>query len=89
VDIAFDNGGALYVLEIARGQSTPLPPPNPGLGAGRLKRKCPGGAATVVLDGLLFPAGVAIGPDDAAYGTNRSTLGSTGEVLRLSLAPCQ
>lgn len=88
VDIAFDNGGALYVLEIARGQSTPFPPPNPGLGAGRLKRKCPGETATVVLDGLLFPAGVAIGPDDAAYVTNRSTLGTTGEVLRLPLEPC-
>ena len=88
VDIAFDNGGALYVLEIASGQSTPFPPPAPGLGAGRLKRKCPGEGATTVLDGLLFPAGVAIGPDDAAYVTNRSTLGSSGEVLRLPLAPC-
>jgi hypothetical protein len=26
VDVAFDNGGALYVLEIASGQSTPFPP---------------------------------------------------------------
>ena len=88
VDVAFDNGGALYVLEIASGQSTPFPPPNPGLGAGRLKRQCPGEPATVVLDGLLFPAGVAIGPDDAAYVTNRSTLGSSGQVLRLPLTPC-
>jgi hypothetical protein len=31
---------------------------------------------------------VAIGPDDAAYVTNRSTLGATGQVLRLPLEPC-
>jgi hypothetical protein len=36
VDVAFDTGGALYVLEIATGQSPPFPPPNPGLGNGRL-----------------------------------------------------
>lgn len=88
VDLAFDAGGALYVLEIARGQSPPFPPPNPGLGAGRLKRKCPGAEPTVLLDGLTYAAGVAIGPDGAAYVTNFGTLPTKGEVLRLPVAPC-
>lgn len=85
IDIAFDAGGALYVLEIASGLVPPNP--NPGLGNGRLKRQCPGGAPVVLLDGLTFPGGVAIGPDGAAYITNRGT-SPDGEVLRLPVAPC-
>jgi hypothetical protein len=87
VDIAFDTGGALYVLEIASGHSGPFPP-NPGLGIGRLLRKCPGRESELLLSGLTFAAGLAIGPDDAAYLTNFSTSPTTGEVLRLPLAPC-
>jgi hypothetical protein len=86
VDIAFDAGGALYVLEVASGLAPPNP--NPGLGVGRLKRQCPGGSPVVLLDGLTFPGGVAIGADDAAYITNQGTSATTGEVLRLPLTPC-
>lgn len=90
VDLAFDRGGALYVLEVARGQVGPFPPPppNPGLGIGRLLRKCPGAAATVLLEGLTFPGGVVIGPDGAAYLTNFGTSAVNGEVLRLPLSSC-
>ena len=87
VDITFDAGGALYVLEVASGQVGPPTPPTPGLGAGRLKRQCPGDAPVVLLDGLTFPGGVAIGPDGAAYLTNFGTSAS-GEVLRLPVTPC-
>jgi sugar lactone lactonase YvrE len=89
VDVAFDHGGALYVLETASGQLPPFPPPNPGLGNGRLKRQCPGGPMTVLLDGLTFPGGLAIGPDDAAYFTNFGASATAGEVLRLATTPCQ
>jgi hypothetical protein len=88
VDVTFDTGGAMYILEIASGQVPPFPPPNPGLGAGRLKRVCPGGSPTVLLEGLTFSSGVAIGPDDAAYLTNFGTSPTAGEVLRLPLTPC-
>jgi hypothetical protein len=88
VDLAFDQGGALYVLETASGQSTPFPPPNPGMGRGRLVRQCPGGDRAVLLDGLTFPGGIAIGPDGAAYLTNNGTSPVAGEVLRLPVMPC-
>jgi hypothetical protein len=88
VDLAFDTGGALYVLEVARGQAPPFPPPNPGLGIGRLLRVCPGGAPEMLLGGLDYPSGLAIGPDGAAYLTNHSTSPTDGEVLRLPLTPC-
>ena len=91
VDITFDHGGALYVLEVARGQVGPFPPPpppNPGLGIGRLLRQCPGASPAVLLEGLTFPGAVAIGPDGAAYLTNFDTSATAGEVLRLPLTPC-
>ena len=40
------------------------------------------------MEGLTWSAGVTIGPDDAAYITNRSTFTGTGEVLRLPVTPC-
>ena len=91
VDVTFDRGGALYVLEVARGQIGPFPPPpppNPGLGIGRLLRVCPGAEPTVLLEGLTFPGGVVIGPDGAAYLTNFGTSAASGEVLRLPLPAC-
>ena len=88
VDLAVDCDSTLYVLEIASGQTPPFPPPAPGLGDGQLVRQCPGGAREVLLDGLVFPAGVALGPDDDIYLTNFGTSATLGEVLRLTVAPC-
>lgn len=88
VDITFDHGGALYVLEVALGQQPPFPPPNPGLGIGRLLRVCPGEEPEELLSGLNYPGGVAIGLDGAAYVTNNGTSPTAGEVLRLPLERC-
>lgn len=89
VDLAVADDLTLYVLEIASGQVLPFPPPSPGLGVGRLMRQCPGQEPEVLLDGLSFATGVALGPDGAVYLTNNGTSPNTGEVLRLSVTACQ
>ena len=88
VDLAVSANRDLYVLEIATGQAPPFPPPNPGLGIGRLVRQCDGGAPEVLLDGLNFATGVALGPDGAVYLTNNGTSSTDGEVLRLEVSSC-
>lgn len=88
VDLAVSLNRDLYVLEIATGQAPPFPPPNPGLGNGRLVRQCNGSTPEVLLGGLTFAAGLALGPDDAVYLTNNGTSPTQGEVLRLRVAPC-
>ncbi|HSN72585.1 MAG TPA: ScyD/ScyE family protein [Steroidobacteraceae bacterium] len=88
VDLAVTDDGTLYVLEVATGQAPPFPPPNPGLGVGRLVRQCPGAPQEVLLSGLNTPAGVALGPDGAVYLTNNGTSPTNGEVLRLEVAAC-
>jgi hypothetical protein len=88
VDLAVSAAGDLYVLEIATGQSGAFPPPNPGLGNGRLIRQCQGDAPEVLLSGLVFAAGVALGPDGAAYVTNNGTSATSGEVLRIAAPSC-
>jgi hypothetical protein len=88
VDLAVSANRDLYVLEIAVGQAPPFPPPSPGLGIGRLVRQCDGGTPEVVLGGLNFATGVALGPDGAVYVTNNGTSSTAGEVLRLEVEPC-
>jgi len=84
VDIAFDRRGDLYILEIASGL-VPGPNADPGVGNGRLLRKRRGAVtADVLLDNLVFPSGVAIGPDNALYLTNYGIFPDGGEVLRVT-----
>lgn len=87
IDIAFDREGTLYIVEIASGL-VPGPGADPGVGNGRLLRKPKNGAVEVVLEGLeglVFPAGVATGPDGAIYLSNFGIFPGGGELLRITL----
>jgi sugar lactone lactonase YvrE len=88
VDLAVSSAGDIYALEIATGQAGAFPPPNPGLGISRLVRQCVGGAKEVLLPGLFFATGLALGPDGAVYLTNNGTSKSNGQVLRVEVTSC-
>jgi hypothetical protein len=79
IDLTFGADGSLYVLEHSTGSFGPpffqLP--------GRLLKVAPDGTRTTVIDGLMRPGSVAVGPHGALYVSNRSTSTGTGEVLRI------
>lgn len=84
VDMAFDGKGTLYIVEIASG-FVPGPGADPGVGNGRLLRKRKNGPVEVVLDGLVFPAGVAIDRHGDAYLTQFGIFPGGGQVIRVTL----
>jgi hypothetical protein len=78
VDLVFDPSGDLLVLEHSSGPT--------GLSApGRLLEVAPDGTRTTILDGLLRPVGLAIGPDGAFYVSTGALSAGTGEVLRIQV----
>ncbi|MBM7787253.1 ScyD/ScyE family protein [Tenggerimyces flavus] len=78
IDLAFDNRGRLYVLEInSNGLQDPA-------GAGSLIRVGKNGKQTVVHTGLIMPGGVAL-RGGAAYVTNCGVCAGGGTVLRIPL----
>jgi hypothetical protein len=77
LDIDFDRRGNLYVLEHSGG-------PFFG-GTGTLWRIARNGVRTAVVTGLTRPTSVTIGPDGAAYISNRGNEAGVGEVLRFNI----
>lgn len=78
IDIAFDNRGRMYVLEInSNGLQDPA-------GSGSLIRVGKNGKQTVVHSGLIMPGGVAL-RGGAAYVTNCGVCAGGGTVLRIPL----
>jgi hypothetical protein len=85
IDVAFDDEGDLYVLQITtNGLASPQGP-----GPGQLVKidVGTGERTTIASAGLTFPGGLAIGPDGALYVTNRTNMPEGGEVLRISQIP--
>ena len=75
------DGGKLYALEMSTTPGKPTP------GNGQIVRVKPGGAPEVVYSGLIFPTGMAIGPDGSFYVTDHGFgFGAgAGRVLKITV----
>ena len=75
-DFDFGPDGSLYVLQFASELFLG--------GAGSVVRVAPDGTRTTLIDGLIAPTGLVVGPDGAVYVTNKGVLVGAGEVLRIA-----
>lgn len=80
IDIAFDFWGNAYVLEIGHR----LPPFGSPFSGQLIKVAARTGERTTLASDLMFPRGVAIGPDGHAYVTNFGILKGAGQVVRIA-----
>lgn len=85
IDLAFDSEGDLLVLQISsNGLASPM---GPGFGLLLEIDAETGLRTTIASEGLLFPGGLAIGPDGAFYVTTHTNAPTGGQVLRIALVP--
>jgi hypothetical protein len=77
--LVVDGQARTYVLEAAAG--SPAPAPNKG----RITRVDPSGKREIIADGLLFPAGMTMGPDGNLYVSDFGFGGGPGEGLVLKV----
>ncbi|MGI9252790.1 MAG: ScyD/ScyE family protein, partial [Thermomicrobiales bacterium] len=86
IDLAWALDGSLYVLEWNRDSMLGIDPANMKTLEGRLVRISPSGQqTTVATDGLIAPAGLAIGPDGMIYVTVFGGSAGMGEVVRFPM----
>jgi hypothetical protein len=83
IDIAHDGSGGLYVLQISMNGLAAPGGPVPGA---LIHVADDGTRTTLATDGLVFPGGVAVGPD-GVYVTNYSAFAGIGEVVRIPFEP--
>jgi plastocyanin len=65
VDVAVGDDGTLYALELSTGNLTE--PPFLTAGSGRIVRQTGPDSSEVVVEGLMFPIAMELGPDGAFY----------------------
>jgi hypothetical protein len=85
VDLTFDDDGDLYVLQISSNGLASATGPGTGL---LVKVDTSSGVRTTIAStGLVFPSSVVAGPDGSLYVSNRSSMPSGGQVLRIAPVP--
>ena len=80
MDVAFDDVGDLYVLQLSGSLIRVTPTMDADLD---LCAQYAAGIRSVVASGFASPTSVAIGPDGAFYVSNRGTSARIGQVIRI------
>ncbi len=87
IDVAVDDAGNLYVLEMLHNGLLNANPDDLSTAVGALYRVGDDGAQTEILSGLLVvPTGLAIGADGAIYVANFGIVPDMGEILRITMS---
>lgn len=85
IGLAFGSDGSMYVLELTKGGLGNVNPKDPSTMTGALIRVAPDGTRTTVAsDGLVMPAGLAIGSDGSIYVSNFGVLAGAGQVVKIN-----
>jgi hypothetical protein len=84
--LAFDEDGALYVLQSKVFPGFPAPD---AAGTGKVTRIDPSGARTDIATGLSFPSAMAFGPDGNLYISNQGygLPSGSGQILKMVVSP--
>jgi glucose/arabinose dehydrogenase len=86
IDLTWALDGSLYVLEWSRDGIAAIDPKNPKSFEGRLVRIAPNGQQSVIAEeGLITPAGIAVGADGYLYVTVNGGMAGAGQVVRFPL----
>jgi hypothetical protein len=84
IDVAFDDSGNLYVLEMTKNGLLNANPDDPMSATGALYRVGTDGTQQEIASaGLIAPTGMSIGADGAIYVSNFGVMPGMGQVVRL------
>lgn len=85
IDVAFGEDGSLYVLEVNQGGLTNINPEDPTTLFGRVSRVgADGTQEDIAGPGLIFPTGMAVGPDGALYVGYLGNAPEAGTIVRFA-----
>jgi hypothetical protein len=87
IELAFDDAGNLFVLEITAGGLLNVNPEDPSTFAGALFKVSPDGTVaeeTAVSKHLFTPGGMAFGPDGTLYISNYGLMPGMGGVISVT-----
>lgn len=83
IDLAFDDQGTLYVLEIFENGFLQVQQPGGDLTGALIRVASDKTQTPIISEGLVAPSGLALSPEGGIYISNSGVFSGTGEVVRV------